>query len=83
MIGSYIEAKDGDIGHVEDFIIDDTAWAVRYMIVDTVNWLPGKKVLVSPRWIQSMKWGGQESPPGSYERTDQEFAGIRAWGHTP
>jgi len=41
-----IQAKDDDIGHVEDFIIDDETWAIRYLIIDTKNWWPGKKVLV-------------------------------------
>lgn len=52
----YIEASDDDIGHVEDFLIDDETWTIRYMIVDTRNWWPGKKVLVSPEWIRSVSW---------------------------
>jgi len=56
VIGYYIEATDGDIGHVEDFLIDDENWAIRYMIVDTVNWWPGKKVVVSPQWIKEVSW---------------------------
>jgi hypothetical protein len=47
----YIQATDGEIGHVEDFLIDDKVWAIRYMVVDTKNWWPGKKVIVSPQWI--------------------------------
>jgi len=54
--GHYIEATDGDIGHVADFIIDDESWEIRYMVVDTTNWLPGKKVLVAPRWIDRVSW---------------------------
>ena len=54
--GYYIEATDGDIGHVEDFMVDDRAWAIRYMMVDTRNWWPGKKVIVSPEWIRSVSW---------------------------
>ena len=54
--GYYIAALDGDIGHVEDFLIDDEAWAIRYMIVDTRNWWPGKKVVVSPEWIKTVSW---------------------------
>jgi hypothetical protein len=54
--GYYIEAKDGDIGHVEDFVIDDESWEIRYMIVDTKNWWPGKKVLISPEWIETVSW---------------------------
>jgi hypothetical protein len=54
--GYHIEATDADIGHVEDFIIDDETWEIRYMVVDTRNWLPGKKVLVAPRWIDRVSW---------------------------
>ncbi|HEX5885035.1 MAG TPA: PRC-barrel domain-containing protein [Pyrinomonadaceae bacterium] len=54
--GYYIEATDGEIGHVEDFIVDDTNWVIRYMVVDTVNWWPGKKVVVSPEWITGVSW---------------------------
>jgi hypothetical protein len=39
-----------------DFIIDDKTWAIRYLIVDTKNWLPGKRVLISPKWIQTIDW---------------------------
>jgi sporulation protein YlmC with PRC-barrel domain len=56
-VASYhIAAKDGEIGHVEDFILDDDNWAIRYLVIDTRNWLPGKKVLVSPRCIAAMDW---------------------------
>jgi len=54
--GYNIEAADGDIGNVDDFIIDDETWSIRYMVVDTVNWWPGKKVLVSPLWIERVSW---------------------------
>jgi uncharacterized protein YrrD len=56
VIGSGIQATDGELGHVEDFLIDDRSWAIRYMIVDTANWLPGKKVLVAPEWINLVSW---------------------------
>ena len=52
----YIQATDGEIGHVADFLIDDEAWAIRYMVVDTKNWWPGKEVLVSPQWIDRISW---------------------------
>lgn len=56
MTGRDIQAKDGDIGHVGDFVIDDEAWTIRYLIVDTQNWLPGKKVLISTQWIERISW---------------------------
>jgi hypothetical protein len=54
--GYHIQATDGEIGHVDDFIIDDETWAIRYLIIDTRNWWPGKKVLVSPQWIERVSW---------------------------
>lgn len=54
--GYHIEALDGAIGHVEDFLVDDHTWDLRYIIIDTRNWLPGKKVVVSPEWISDVKW---------------------------
>ncbi len=54
--GYHIQASDGDIGHIEDFIIDDEMWAIRYLIIDTVNWWSGKNVLVSPQWIERGSW---------------------------
>ena len=54
--GYHIQAADGEIGHVEDFIIDDETWAIRYLIIDTQNWWPGKKVLISPKWINRVSW---------------------------
>lgn len=58
--GHHVEAVDGEIGHVEDFLIDDEAWAIRYLIVHTRDWLPGKKVLISPEWIARVSWGQKE-----------------------
>ncbi|MEO6994938.1 MAG: PRC-barrel domain-containing protein [Lacunisphaera sp.] len=54
--GYHIEATDGGVGHVEDFIIDTETWAIRYLIVSTRNWWPGKKVLISPQWINRVNW---------------------------
>jgi hypothetical protein len=54
--GYHVQATDGDIGHVEEFVLDEETWALRYMVVDTRNWLPGKKVLVSPAWVSGFDW---------------------------
>lgn len=54
--GYYIAARDADIGHVDDFLVDDRAWAIRYLVVDTRNWWPGKKVVLSPEWIDTVSW---------------------------
>jgi hypothetical protein len=54
--GYDVEASDGAIGHIDGFVIEENVWAVRYIEVATRNWLPGKKVLVSPAWIAKMSW---------------------------
>ncbi|RSK28785.1 PRC-barrel domain containing protein [Bacillus sp. HMF5848] len=54
--GYRIHARNGEIGHVSDMIIDDETWEIRYIIVDTNNWLPGKKVLVATDWITDLNW---------------------------
>jgi sporulation protein YlmC with PRC-barrel domain len=54
--GHHVQATDGEIGHVEDFIIDEKTWAIRYLIINTRNWWPGNKVLVSPQWIERISW---------------------------
>jgi len=54
--GYDIQATDGQIGHVDGFIVDDRTWAIRYVEVSTRNWWLGKKVLISPAWIQEVNW---------------------------
>ncbi|MCB0194602.1 MAG: PRC-barrel domain-containing protein [Anaerolineae bacterium] len=56
LIGSYIHATDGDIGHIEDLVVDEKLWAIQKVIIDTRNWLPGKKVQIEPKWIDSIDW---------------------------
>ena len=85
--GYHIEATDGDIGHVEDFIIDGETWEIRYMVAATQNWWPGKKVLVAPQWIDRVSWddskvnvdlsretikNGPEYHPEALDRTYEE-----------
>ena len=54
--GYKLDSLDGEIGTVKDFYFDDQYWAIRFLVIDTHNWLPGKKVLVSPKWIESVSW---------------------------
>jgi len=54
--GYHIQAADGEIGHVDDFIVDDDSWTIRYLVIDTKNWWAGKKVLITPRCIENVSW---------------------------
>ena len=54
--GYHIHATDGEIGHLDDFIIEDTDWSIRNIIVDTKNWWPCKIVVIAPSWIDTIDW---------------------------
>ncbi|MDM7915726.1 MAG: PRC-barrel domain-containing protein, partial [Candidatus Eisenbacteria bacterium] len=54
--GYRIEAEDGEIGHVRDFLIDENMWIVRYLVADTGGWFSGHDVLIAPAWIKEIRW---------------------------
>ena len=53
LFGFHIVAADGEIGHVDDFLVDEGC-RVRYLVVDTSNWVGGKSVLISPTTIEKV-----------------------------
>ncbi len=54
--GYTVEARDGDIGHVADFLVDDNNWCIRCLAVDTRDWWLGKQVLLPLDWIEQISW---------------------------
>jgi sporulation protein YlmC with PRC-barrel domain len=54
--GYHIEASDGSIGHAADWFIDTSNWEIAYLMIDTRNWLPGKKVAVDKAWVNDITW---------------------------
>ena len=54
--GFEIRARDGGIGTVEQFYFDDVSWAVRYLVVDTGDWMTDRLVLVSPLALRQVEW---------------------------
>ena len=54
--GYHIHATDAQIGHVEDFLVNDAGWSIRYLVVDTSNWWPGEQILISPRAVREIDW---------------------------
>ncbi|HTL47849.1 MAG TPA: hypothetical protein VL688_07275 [Verrucomicrobiae bacterium] len=57
--GYPIEALNGKMGHVDDFLVGTKTWSIRYLIVDVWTWSAAKKVLLDPRWITGI--GSAES----------------------
>ena len=54
--GYHVRARDESIGYIEDFLVEERSWIIRYMIVDTRKWLPGRKFLVSRNWAEEIDW---------------------------
>jgi len=54
--GYHLQGTDEDIGHVDDFIVDDETWQVQYLVIDTSNWWFGKKILLAPHWASRVSW---------------------------
>jgi PRC-barrel domain len=57
--GYAVHAADGDIGHVENLLADDSNWAIRYLVIETRNWWPGKIVQLSPYAVKDIDWFGE------------------------
>lgn len=76
VVGYHIEASDDSVGHVEDLLVDDESWQIRYVAVDTRNWLPGKKVLVPPQWITGVNWPRQRI---HVDLVSEEIEGAPGW----
>lgn len=68
--GYVIDNGSERIGRASDFIVEDRTWIIRYLVVDTGDWLPGRKVLVSPTWIENVSWKEQKV---SIELTREEI----------
>lgn len=95
--GFAIAARDGDVGTVADALFDD-GWRLRYWIVDTGTWLPGRRVALAADWIDGVDWIGRaldadvdraqvEGSPGVHVDdglTREDEMAIHGWyGRTP
>lgn len=56
VIGYFVHGDDEHVGEVDDFLVDDDSWGIRYLVMDVQAWWPGRKVLVPPRWIVCIRW---------------------------
>jgi len=54
--GLVIQAKDGEIGTVDQLYFDDETWAIRYLTAEAGSWLDDRKVLISPFSVVHVDW---------------------------
>jgi hypothetical protein len=73
VIGCHVQVRDGEVGHVEDFLIDSDGWAIRDLMIDTRNWLPGKHVLIAPEWVKRISWEESRVYVGLDKETLESF----------
>jgi sporulation protein YlmC with PRC-barrel domain len=69
--GCHIQATDGEIGHVDDVLVDEDSWRIRYLVLDTSNWIGGRSVVVSPRVLSGVNL------PERLVKVDADRADIR------
>ena len=56
VIGYHVACQDGDIGRVTDMVVPRGDWVIRYLVVDTGDWLPGRQVILAPEWFGRIDW---------------------------
>jgi len=54
--GFHVQGTDCEIGHVDDFLINDNNWRIEYLLVDTSHWIDTKSVLISPSALRGIDW---------------------------
>lgn len=73
-----LRAHDVKIGRVQDFVIDDDQWQVRYLIVQTRSWFRSRPLVLPPAWIDHISFeqrGVFVSLPG-FQWPTSGFAGF-------
>jgi hypothetical protein len=58
--GCRIEPRDGALGVLDDFIVDELSWRISDLVVDTRPWRPGGRVRVDPALVRHIDWGAHE-----------------------
>src|SRR5262245_33937354 len=76
LVGYTIHATDGDIGVLDGLYFDDAEWTIRYMVVNTGKWLPGRKVLIVPLALQQPNWKAQSLPVALTKEQIRNSPGI-------
>ncbi|MBI4891207.1 MAG: hypothetical protein HY821_11330 [Acidobacteria bacterium] len=55
-----LHAADSGLGGIADFIMEDSNWFIRYLVIKTGNWLNGQKVLIATRSVASIDWSSRQ-----------------------
>jgi hypothetical protein len=56
MRGATIEAADGKLGKLVDFLFDDRDWSIKSLVLDAGTWLNSRRVTLPPDLIRHKDW---------------------------
>ena len=54
--GYRIVSVDGQVGHLDNFLMEVGTWAIRYLVVNTGKWLKKHEVLLTPKLVDRVIW---------------------------
>jgi hypothetical protein len=74
--GYHIQALDGEVGHLKDFLIDDETWQIDCALIDTKNWWRGKDVLLPATAMTQISWSGKYI---SVDQTRYKIKTSQSW----
>jgi hypothetical protein len=49
-----VTARDDAAGELVDILFEDVTWSVRYLVVDTLDWMPRRAILVQPAQVSAV-----------------------------
>ena len=41
-----LQTENGDAGQIHDLYFDDSSWAIKYVVIDSGGWFPGKRLIL-------------------------------------
>ena len=56
VIGYSVSTINGEFGYVDDFLTDTQHWGIRYLVLNTGDFLPGRKIIVAAHWVKDISW---------------------------
>ena len=55
-----VKTSDGDLGSMDDLVVEDANWFIRFLVLSAGGWFEGQKLLVATRWVGSVSWANKE-----------------------
>ena len=55
MNGYHIQASDGSIGHLTDFVMDEN-WVIRQLVIQTGHWFSSKEIVLSQQDVDQISY---------------------------